>query len=48
VYVLDVCESEGRLHLLDLGPFSGADLYACDREAVVWAVSRNARLSRNS
>jgi len=39
VYVLDVCESEGTLWLLELNPFSGADLYACDPRAVVEAVS---------
>lgn len=39
VYVLDVCASEGRLRLLELNPFSGADLYACDPGAVVDAVS---------
>lgn len=39
VYVLDVCEADGHLYLLELNPFSGADLYACDPEAVVRAVS---------
>jgi ATP-grasp domain-containing protein len=39
VYVLDVCEADGALHLLELNPFSGADLYACDRVAVIRAVS---------
>jgi ATP-grasp domain-containing protein len=29
VYVLDVCEADGRLWLLELNPFSGADLYGC-------------------
>ena len=45
VYVLDVCEADDRLHLLELNPFSGADLYACDPGAVVRAVSAVA--SRN-
>jgi glutathione synthase/RimK-type ligase-like ATP-grasp enzyme len=40
VYVLDVCESDGRLRLLELNPFSGADLYACDADNIVSAVSR--------
>jgi hypothetical protein len=40
VYVLDVCEADGRLWLLELNPFSGADLYACDAGAVVAAVSK--------
>ena len=39
-YVLDVCEADGGLHLLELNPFSGADLYACDRTKVVDAVSQ--------
>ncbi|MFO0944533.1 MAG: ATP-grasp domain-containing protein [Planctomycetota bacterium] len=39
VCVMDVCESEGNLHLLELNPFSGADLYSCNRLAVVQAVS---------
>lgn len=38
VYVLDVCEADGSLHLLELNPFSGADLYACDRAAVAGAI----------
>lgn len=39
VYVLDICESAGDLHLVEINPFSGADLYACDPERVVVAVS---------
>lgn len=42
IFVLDVCEADGALHLLELNPFSGADLYACDRPATVAAVSRAA------
>ncbi len=42
VYVLDVCEVDDRLRLLELNPFSGADLYACDRTAVLAAVARAA------
>jgi len=42
VYVLDVCEADGRLWLLELNPFSGADLYACAGGDVVAAVSRAA------
>lgn len=38
-YVLDICQSEGRMYVLELNPFSGADLYACDRFAVVNAIS---------
>lgn len=39
ILTIDVCEAGGDLHLLELNPFSGADLYACDRAAVVSAVS---------
>jgi hypothetical protein len=39
VYVLDVGEVEGGLRLLELNPFSGADLYACDRTAIVRQVA---------
>jgi ATP-grasp domain, R2K clade family 3 len=39
VYVLDVCAAEGELRLLELNPFSGADLYAMDPAAVVREVS---------
>jgi hypothetical protein len=46
VYVLDVCESDGHLRLLELNPFSGADLYACDRREVVAAVSACALAAR--
>jgi len=39
VYVMDVCEADGRFWLLELNPFSGADLYACSADDVVVAVS---------
>lgn len=39
LYVLDLCASEGQLFLLELNPFGGADLYACDPHAVVAAVA---------
>jgi hypothetical protein len=44
VYVMDICEADGQLRLLQLNPFSGADLYACRSDDVVAAVS--ARLAR--
>lgn len=43
-YVMDVCEADGRLWLLELNPFSGADLYRCNLAAVVEEVSRIAQL----
>lgn len=41
VYVLDVCECGDKLRLLELNPFGGADLYACDANIVVQAVSNH-------
>jgi hypothetical protein len=38
VFVVDVCETRSGLRLLEHNPFSGADLYNCDRPAVVQAV----------
>ena len=40
VYVLDVCESDGQHHLIELNPFGGADLYTCDADAIVRAISQ--------
>jgi hypothetical protein len=48
VYVLDVCEADGELRLLELNPFSGADLYACRSEDVVTGVSAVALRARAS
>lgn len=38
VYVLDLVETSAGVRLLELNPFSGADLYGCDADAVVAAV----------
>ncbi len=38
VYVMDICRSDGQFWLLELNPFSGADLYDCSARAVVEAV----------
>ncbi len=43
VYVLDVGEAEGALHLVEINPFSGSDLYACDRASIVRAVAAHVR-----
>lgn len=43
VYVLDLCEADGELWLLELNPFAGADLYACDPRSVVTAVDEVVR-----
>lgn len=45
VYVLDVCECSGELRLLELNPFGGADLYACDAIAIIDGVSAIAAAS---
>jgi hypothetical protein len=39
VFILDLCQASEGLRLLELNPFSGADLYACDRHAIVRRVS---------
>ena len=40
VWVLDVCQTDdGGYHLLEIGGFSFASLYGCDKDAVVQAVS---------
>jgi len=40
VYILDVCETPDGYRLLELNPFSGADLYACNKAVIVEAVAR--------
>ncbi len=40
VWVLDVCKTnDNQYHLLEIGGFSFAGLYACDKDAIVEAVS---------
>ena len=44
VWVMDICKtSDGNYHLLEIGGFSFADLYACDMKTVVSAVSAAAQ-----
>lgn len=38
MFVLDVAEVDGGLGVLELNPFSGADLYGCDRALIVDAL----------
>lgn len=38
VFVVDVAEAHGGMRVLELNPFSGADLYNCNRQAIVDAV----------
>jgi len=40
VYIIDICETDdGCFHLLEIGGFSFADLYACNKSDIVNAVS---------
>lgn len=49
VWVLDVCRSDdGGYHLLEIGGFSFASLYGCDKDAIVHAVSSVAQSIHNS
>jgi glutathione synthase/RimK-type ligase-like ATP-grasp enzyme len=43
VFAIDICEAAGELRLLELNPFSGADLYSSSATSVVAAVSEVAR-----
>lgn len=43
VWVIDICETDdGNFHLLEIGGFSFADWYACDKALIVDAVSNAA------
>lgn len=48
VYVLDICVVDDECRLLELNPFGGADLYDCDTQAIVEAVSSYAMRSVKS
>jgi ATP-grasp domain-containing protein len=39
VWVMDVCATEEGFRLVELNPFSGADLYGCDRNAIVSGIA---------
>ncbi len=39
VYVMDICRVDNDFKLLELNPFSGADLYGCDRDAIVKSIT---------
>lgn len=47
VYVMDVCDCDGELRLVEFNPFGGADLYACKPDAIINAVS-NWAIKRHS
>ena len=41
VWIIDICQTaDGEYHLLEIGGFSFADLYACDKSDIVDAVSQ--------
>ena len=40
IYIIDICESEGNLHLVEMNPFSGADLYCCDAEQIIKEIEK--------
>lgn len=43
LYVVDIAEVNGDPHVMELNPFSGADLYYCDPTSVAKAASRVAQ-----
>lgn len=38
-YVIDVCSSDGKLYLVEMNPFSGADFYHCDAKKIIEALA---------
>jgi hypothetical protein len=40
IYVVDVGDVNGAIRVMELNPFSGADLYKCDARAVVASATR--------
>jgi hypothetical protein len=43
VWIIDICQSDGGAHhLLEIGGFSFADLYLCDKAAIVESLSNSA------
>lgn len=37
-YIIDICQSEGKFFLVEMNPFSGADLYCCDAEKIITSI----------
>jgi ATP-grasp domain, R2K clade family 3 len=46
VYVFDLCKNKEDIRLVEMNPFSGADLYACNRENIVSAIEAILELAR--
>ena len=42
-YVIDVCQSNGSLYLVEMNPFSGADLYHCDAKIIIDSIEECVR-----
>lgn len=40
IYIVDIAEVDGELRVMELNPFSSADLYHCDPRAMIEAVTR--------
>jgi hypothetical protein len=41
IYIVDLAEVDDQIRVLELNPFSGADLYHCNPNAVIEAVARS-------
>ncbi len=41
-YIIDICESDKKLYLVETNPFSGADLYSCDALRIIEAIEETA------
>ena len=39
-YIIDVCLSNGNLYLVEINPFSGADLYNCDAKIIIESIEQ--------
>ena len=42
-YVIDVCISNGNFYLVEINPFSGADLYHCDAKIIIESIEEHIR-----
>lgn len=40
VYIMDICSSEGKYWVMEIGPFNYAGLYKCDLEKVVDSIDK--------
>ena len=42
-YVIDVCFSDSKYYLVEMNPFSGADLYHCDAKIIIESIEEHIR-----